>query len=51
MATIIGKIRKKETKKSELTIAEIKAKLDELGVEYDKKAKKEDLVTLLYEEE
>ena len=50
MATIIGKIRKKETKKSEPTIAEIKSKLDELGIEYDKKAKKEELMDLLPKE-
>ncbi len=31
----------------EPTVAEIKAKLDELGIEYDKKATKADLLTLL----
>ena len=30
-----------------LTVAEIKAKLDELGVEYDSKANKSDLLDLL----
>ena len=36
----------KETKK-EMTIAEIKATLTELGIEYDENAKKADLLTLL----
>lgn len=38
-------------KPKEPTIADIKAKLDELGIEYDSKAKKEDLVALLSKEE
>lgn len=49
MATTIGKVRtiKKQDKPKEPTVAEIKAKLDELGIEYDKKATKEVLLTLL----
>lgn len=51
MATIIGKIRKVKkmanAKPTEPTVAEIKAKLDELGIEYDKKASKDVLLTLL----
>ena len=31
----------------ELTVAEIKAKLDKLEIKYDKKAKKNDLIALL----
>ena len=50
MATIIGKIRKAEIKKIEPTVKEIKAKLDELKIEYDPKAKKEDLLALLPKE-
>lgn len=38
----------KETK--EPTVAELKAKLDELGIEYDKKATKEVLLTLIPQE-
>ena len=34
-----------------LTIAQIKARLDELGVEYDKGAKKADLLALLEQHE
>lgn len=34
----------------EVTVTEIKAKLDELGIEYDKKANKETLLTLLPQE-
>lgn len=37
-----------ETK--ELTKAEIQAKLEELGIEYDKNAKKEELMALLPQE-
>lgn len=33
--------------KKELTVAEIKAKLKELNIEFDDKAKKEDLLALL----
>ena len=50
MATVIGKIRKKEAKNPELTVKDIKAKLDELGIEYDKKANKETLLALLPQE-
>lgn len=39
-----------ETKFKELTKAEIQAKLDELGIEYDKNAKKEELMVLLPQE-
>lgn len=40
-----------ETAKSkEPTIADIKAKLDELNIEYDSKAKKEELIALLSKE-
>ena len=35
----------------DLTIAQIKARLDELGVEYDKGAKKADLLSLLEQHE
>ncbi|ALD72724.1 hypothetical protein RN86_09995 [Streptococcus gordonii] len=35
----------------DLTIAQIKARLDELGVEYDKGAKKADLLALLEQHE
>lgn len=38
------------SKPKEATIAEIKNKLDELGIDYDSEAKKEDLVTLLPKE-
>ena len=41
----IIKLKEKETK--EPTVAELKAKLDELGIEYDKKATKEVLLTLI----
>ncbi len=49
MATVIGRSRNRKAKKSteNITVSEIKAKLDELGIEYDKNAKKEDLMTLL----
>ena len=33
----------------ELSVTDIKAKLDELGIEYDKKARKSDLLALLAE--
>lgn len=35
----------------DLTVAQIKARLDELGVEYDKGAKKADLLALLEQHE
>jgi hypothetical protein len=44
----ITKLKEKETK--EPTVAELKAKLDELGIEYDKKATKEVLLTLIPQE-
>lgn len=44
----ITKLKEKETK--EPTVAELKAKLDELGIEYDKKATKEVLLTLMPQE-
>lgn len=55
MSTFIGlKINKvdnnKNNKPKEPTIAEIKDKLKELGIEYDDKAKKEDLIALLPKE-
>lgn len=42
--------REVEEKSKELTVAEIKAKLDKLGIRYDKKAKKDDLIALLPQE-
>ena len=36
--------------KKEPTVAEIKAKLDELGIEYNSKANKEELLSLLPQE-
>lgn len=39
-----------KTETKELTVAEIKEKLEELGIEYDKKAKKEELLALLNQE-
>ena len=52
MATVIGKIRtaKKEEVKKELTVAEIKAKLTELNIEFKDKAKKDELLALLPQE-
>ena len=44
MLAIMGK-EKKNFKN--MTIAEIKVQLDKLGIEYDKKATKSDLLTLL----
>lgn len=44
------KIDEKEVESKELTVAEIKAKLDELNIDYDKKAKKEELIALLPQE-
>ena len=40
----------KETKEAELSVKDIKAKLDELKIQYDPKAKKEDLLALLPQE-
>ena len=40
----------KEKENKEPTVAELKAKLDELGIEYDKKATKEVLLTLIPQE-
>ena len=37
----------KEYKKQEMTIAQIKKLLDEKGIEYNPKAKKEELIALL----
>lgn len=37
--------------KGDLTVSQIKARLDELGVEYDKGAKKADLLALLEQHE
>lgn len=53
MATVIGRIRKNiksESKPKELTKAEIQAKLEKLGIEYDKNANKETLISLLPQE-
>ena len=49
MATVIGRNRIKKVQKSfkDMTVAEIKAQLDKLGIEYDKKATKANLLTLL----
>lgn len=44
------KEKNKEKAIKEPTVAELKAKLDELGIEYDKKANKETLLTLLPQE-
>lgn len=41
---------KEASKPKEPTIAEIRTKLDELGIKYDPKAKKKDLVVLLPQE-
>lgn len=40
-----------ETGKHELTVKEIKAKLDEKGIEYDDRARKDELLKLLDEAE
>lgn len=50
MSTVIGKVRKKTTKIKESTITEIKAKLDELGIEYNANATKAELLALLPQE-
>lgn len=49
MATVIGRNRNKKTQKSfkYMTVAEIKNELKKLDIEFDDKAKKEDLLTLL----
>ena len=46
----LAKLEAKKKKVKEPTVAELKAKLDELGIEYDKKANKEVLLTLLPQE-
>lgn len=40
-----------EDSQGDLTVSQIKARLDELGVEYDKGAKKADLLALLEQHE
>lgn len=56
MSTFIGmKITKEckpksDSKPKELTVLEIKAKLDDLGIKYDNKAVKADLSALLPQE-
>lgn len=56
MSTFIGmKIAKEskpkaDNKLKELTVLEIKAKLDDLGIKYDNKAVKADLIALLPQE-
>lgn len=52
MATVIGKIHKevKKEEKKDLTVAEIKAKLTDLNIEFDNNAKKSDLLALLPQE-
>lgn len=46
----LAKLEAENKKVKEPTVAELKAKLDELGIEYDKKANKEVLLTLLPQE-
>lgn len=46
----LAKFEAEKQKVKEPTVAELKAKLDELGIEYDKKANKEALLTLLPQE-
>lgn len=46
----LAKLEAEKQKIKEPTVAELKAKLDELGIEYDKKANKEVLLTLLPQE-
>lgn len=43
----LAKLEAENKKVKEPTVAELKAKLDELGIEYDKKANKEVLLTFL----
>lgn len=50
MATIIGRIRKVEKTEKELTVKEIKAILKENGIDFEDKAKKEELIALLPKE-
>ena len=45
------RVMKNQKKPTELTVAEIKAKLDELGIDYDKKATKAELLELLKDSE
>ncbi len=47
MLAIMGTDRKNQKKFKNMTILEIKEQLDKLGIEYNKKATKEDLLTLL----
>ena len=53
MATVIGRKRNKKAEKSfkDMTVAEIKKQLDILHIEYDKKATKKDLLSLLPKKE
>lgn len=44
-------VMKNQKKPTEFTVAEIKAKLDELGIDYDKKATKAELLELLKDSE
>lgn len=46
----LAKLEAENKKVKEPTVAELKAKLDELGIEYDKKANKKVLLTLLPQE-
>lgn len=46
----LEELKAKEEKTKEPTVAEIKTKLEELGIEYDKKATKEALLALLPQE-
>lgn len=46
----LAKLEAESKKVKEPTVAELKAKLDELGIEYDKKANKKVLLTLLPQE-
>lgn len=47
MLAIMGKEEKKQKNFKSMTVPEIKEQLDKLGIEYDKKATKADLLTLL----
>lgn len=48
---IAGSEYKNGTEVSEMKVADIRSKLDSLGIEYDKGAKKADLLTLLEQHE
>lgn len=50
MLAIMGKEREQKNFKN-MTIPKIKAQLDKLGIEYNKKATKEELLTLLPKED